>query len=107
ETPQSTKSSVPLADKETLSIQILNGTGIAGQASIIEDLLSQAGFKNFTLGNAQNTDNIEAVVAFGQNVSEKIQQEILEQLGKIFVGVASSTQNEQDYDVIITTGQPK
>ncbi|MBI4033250.1 MAG: LytR C-terminal domain-containing protein, partial [Candidatus Blackburnbacteria bacterium] len=88
ETPQSTESSVPLVDKETLSIQILNGTGIAGQASTVKDQLTQVGFKSFTLGNAQNTANIEAAVAFFQNVPAQIQQEIIAELGKIFVGVA-------------------
>lgn len=92
--------------KEDLKIEILNGTGLAGQAAKVRDQLLKLGYKNFELGNAEGAGATETVVVFSKKVSDEIEAEIVEELKKSFVRVSKQEKSElEEFDILITTGK--
>ena len=93
--------------KEALKIQILNGSGIAGQAQDLADLLSADNFINISLGNSENKQDTSTTVSFKENVAETIRSSLVQQLEAIFEKVQVETLVESDFDIEITTGKLK
>lgn len=91
-------------DKAEISIQILNGTGISGEAGFLQGKLNAAGFKDITATNASSTDNESAIVAFASSVPKTIVVEITKLLQGIYSEVTTSTSVGTTNDVVITTG---
>ncbi len=91
--------------KEELTIQILNGTGTAGQAGAVESLLSEADFDNIEVGNAQDQDTTVTEVLVNAKVTEVVQADLTEILESYFTKVEITQQDDQtDFDIVITTG---
>jgi hypothetical protein len=91
--------------KEELKLQILNGSGVAGQAGFVKEKLEEIGFTNIETGNAVGTGSDETVVAYLDTVSTEVLEELVKELEEIFVEVSKQEAGEVgDYDIIITTG---
>lgn len=102
----STRSAVLSRDK--LRVSVLNGTGIAGQAVKVKDLLSGLGLSEIATDNAQGAYTKETVVIFSPAVADDLQEEITSALAKSFETVSSQKSiASQSADIIITTGKPK
>src|SRR3989344_3619400 len=43
-------------DRASLSVQVLNGSGVSGEAGRMETYLSDLGYENTEIGNADNSD---------------------------------------------------
>ncbi len=54
--PKETATPTPSVAREDVKVKILNGSGIAGKASIIKDSLQKAGYGEILTGNADNFD---------------------------------------------------
>ena len=93
--------------KEDLKIQILNGTGIAGQAQDLADLLKSDGFGDITLSNSPTTDNTQTKVSFKDRVPQIVKDNLTQKLEEIFETVQIETLQESDFDIEITTGKLK
>ena len=93
--------------KDTLEIQILNGTGIAGQAQNLADLLTSDGFSNIALGNSVTTDNTQATAAFKESIPQTVKDNLVQKLEEIFETVQVETLQESDFDIEIVTGKLK
>src|SRR3989344_4360136 len=93
--------------KEDLKIQILNGTGVAGQAQDLADLLKSDGFGDVTLSNSPTTDNTQAKVSFKDRVPQTIRSNLTQKLEEIFETVQVETLMESGFDIKITTGKLK
>ena len=93
--------------KEDLKIQILNGTGVAGQAQDLADLLKSDGFGDVTLSNSPTTDNTQAKVSFKDRVPQIVKDNLTQKLEEIFETVQVETLVESDFDIAITTGELK
>ena len=93
--------------KDAFKIQILNGTGIAGQAQDLADLLKSDGFGDVTLSNSLTTDNTQAKVSFKDRVSRIVKDNLTQKLEEIFETVQVETLQESDFDIEITTGKLK
>jgi hypothetical protein len=92
--------------KEELRLQILNGSGVTGQAGFVKEQLEEIGFTNIETGNAEGSGDTETVVAYLKTVSSEVLEELVEELEGIFVEVSRQEAEEEDeYDIIITTGQ--
>ena len=91
--------------KDALKIQILNGTGIAGQAQDLADLLISDGFGDVTLSNSPTTDNTQAKVSFKDRVPQIVKDNLTQKLEEIFETVQVETLQESDFDIAITTGK--
>lgn len=94
--------------RDQLRVSILNGTGIANQASKIKDLLSGLGLLNIETGNAEGANAVDTVVIFTASVSDSLQQEITDLLKENFDNVATQKNiSTPSADILITTGAPK
>lgn len=91
--------------KEEITMQILNGSGIEGQAAALKDDLEGLGFTNIETGNAIGTLTKDTTVIFSSKVLSDDQDQILTQLEETFESVSSQKETDRaEFDVIITTG---
>lgn len=107
DTPSAT--STPLStlvaiDRDEVTIEILNGTGITGEAKLLSDRLEKLGYSEITAANADTTDNTATTVTFSKDLSQAIQDEIKKELESFYKEVNVKTSTTQKSDVVIITG---
>lgn len=97
---------VVVLNLENITVQILNGSGIPGLASKLEDELVELGFekKNISVGNASSISQ-RTLVIFSTEVSEEIRNTIVAQLNKTFSDMSAKESTDVGYDVVVTTGR--
>jgi len=105
--PESTFSSSQKFDKEKIKIQILNGSGVIGQAASLADSLKNLGYLNFTLGNSQTQDNNETVAIFNSDLPSEMRNGIHQVLQQKFSSVNVKDSQNPEFDISITTGTLK
>ena len=103
-TPTSSPESV---SKEDVGIQILNGTGTAGDASLLESELQGLGYTNIELGNASDQDQETTTATFSSSLPEEIVKEITDVLEDTYEEVDAKTGSTGEFDVKIVTGLRK
>jgi hypothetical protein len=105
ETP-SPSAEVKLSD---YNIQILNGSGIPGEAGSAKDLLSSLDFNKIDTGNADNYDYTDTEVSLKEDISNQVYNEIKDKLDSTYTVVKSdsSVLSTSSYDVIIIVGTKK
>lgn len=96
---------VKKAKKEDLTIKILNGTGIPGQAGTVKEALESGDFTNIETDNADTTDAADTEVALSLKVSREDQQEVKKILEALFKKVVIKEISDSKFDIIITTGK--
>lgn len=87
-------------DKENVSIQILNGTGIAGEATYLQGKLRSLDYTEIEVGNAESQDNETTTVTFSSTLQEEIVDEITEELEKVYNKVTVKTSSSLEDDEI-------
>lgn len=98
----------PTSDRSSAKIEILNGTGISGEAALLKDKLSALGYSDFKLGNSASSDNRKTQVSFSSDVALELRDEIEGKLGEIYQSVeAGRASPTGDVDVQIVTGLRK
>jgi len=91
--------------RQTVRIQILNGSGIEGQAGRIRNQFISNGYKEVELGNADEIKEI-TVIEFAKNVPEEIQNEVISMIEKFLSKPdVFKDQTIENFDIIITTGK--
>lgn len=103
ESPQSESA----VKKEDLTVEILNGTGKSGQASQVKSSLEDIGFSKIETGNASNQGHEETLVDFSQKVPNEIRGEIVSKLEETFAKIKMNIDQNQNFDIIVTTGSEK
>lgn len=92
-------------DKATLKIDILNGSGIAGQAGKLSESLKAIGFQNIQIGNTEATSGATQV-DFKSDVQKDLINQITAELKKSLTNVATKEATlSSDFDVVITTAK--
>jgi len=99
-------------DLKTLSVNVLNGSGITGEAGRVKALLTkEEGFAadKVTTGNDTSSDHKETSVQLKKDTSETVFESIKEMLGETYDVIKSEEALEEDskYDVVITVGAKK
>lgn len=97
----------PTISKTALKAQILNGTGIPGQALKVKDQLEDLGYKDIITGNAKPTSKGETTVQFSSKIPQKLQDELVLRLQEIFASVSTEDTTSTSYDIIVTTGKER
>ncbi len=105
--PTPSPSSTPAADKSTIKIEVLNGTGIAGEAGLLSDALKDLGYTSVTTGNASNQNATETVVMFSPTIDQAVITEITGKLKELYTTVTTDNTKPADSDIEITTGLRK
>lgn len=101
-TPTATPAEV--VDKKSVSIQVLNGTGIVGEAAYLQDRLNSLGYTSVKVGNAAKQDYESTQVTFSSSLSSSVVSEITKELEKIYQKVETKKSSSTSYDVEIITG---
>jgi len=104
EMPTPTVASV---SKDQLQVQILNGTGVPGEASLLQKEIEKLGFKSIDTGNADTKDATKTMVSFSSKVSDDVKTEVLSTLQNMYTSVDTSDTPSAGVDIKITTGPRK
>jgi len=105
-TPTSTPTP-KLINKDEIKIEVLNGTGIGGQAAFLQDKLEGLDYGNIEVGNANTQDNSETEVVFERSVADEVKEEIIEILEELYKEVDVSTSSLDGFDIQIIAGLKK
>ena len=95
----------PSFDKAKLNIKVLNGSGIAGKASQIKDILKKAGYLEILTGNAHNFEYKNTIIQTKKTVSDVYSQlkiEFKDYTSTLKMEILEATATA---DVIIIIGQ--
>lgn len=107
-----TPTSTPVAteiDLTKYNINILNGSGTAGEAGKVEALLEKGGFKVSGTGNAATYDFTKTVIQAKSDVDKNFLAKLSETLGEVYL-VDTKTQNlaaSSKDEVIVIVGSSK
>ena len=94
-----------LSSKQDITIQILNGSGVSGQASQVQALLEQLDYSRIETGNADSQDLTTTKIVYKQNIAETLISEIKTELGKTLAEVETEeTSADIGFNIVITTG---
>ncbi len=103
ETPTPTPEEVA---KEVLKVQILNGSGVSGQAGKLKKAMEELGYKDIETGNAKETETItKTTISFSSKVTKTMQNEMRNTLKETLGDVESETAENGDFDITIVTGK--
>lgn len=95
-------------DKKQIKIKVLNGTGVAGDAGLLSDVLKKLGYNTISTGNADNQSSAaNTEVIFGSSVGNDVVSEITAKLKEIYTNVTTKSSSLSDVDIQITTGSRK
>ena len=104
-TSQLSPTAKPLSDKSVIKIQILNGSGIEGQAGKLGSLLQEVGYENIATGN---TDNLEerTIIVYNKLLSKDVLTEITSAIEDDFPDPTLKEASQAgEFDILITTGR--
>lgn len=101
--PEPTEAPEP-EDKSKLVVEVLNGTGIPGEASFLQAKLEDLGFEDIEAANADDQDETLTTVTFDRKLSPALVDEIKEFLEEIYSGVKVKKASLTSTDIRITTG---
>lgn len=101
--PAATPTSEPIA-REDLTINVLNGTGVAGEASFLQAELRELGYENADAANAETQDETRTTVTYGPGVPDDVKEEINGLLEEMYMDVRALEKELPDYDIEILTG---
>ena len=109
ETPLESPTPTPEAvDKAEVRVQVLNGTGIAGEAGVLSDQLKNLGYTEVKTGNASSQSETDTTVTFSTTLSQDVVTEITEKLNGLYTSVKTNTgSTSSDFDIEIITGLRK
>jgi hypothetical protein len=99
--------SAAMADIANLSVQILNGSGTAGEAARVRDFLQEAGFETFSLGNADSYEYTDTEVQLKEASPSAVFGKIKDALSTYTVVEKDQLPATSDYDVVIFVGKHK
>lgn len=97
-------SSVPQAvSRSEIRVEILNGTGISGEAAVLKGRLIPLGYSDIKTGNATSQNHTKTEVSFSSTAPEDLRNEIVSTLENLYEEVQigpTITQNEIDVRII-------
>lgn len=102
-TPTQAPTPEPL-DREEITIEVLNATGIAKQASFLQEKLEDLGYSQIETGNAGDQEQEETTVSFSDSVPDQVREEILSELENLYTEVTVSSSAPDNTDVLILAG---
>lgn len=111
-TPESTSTPEPSAtatpepiEKSEVRIEVLNGTGVPGEASFLQSALEDAGFEEITAANADSQDETKTTATYSRDLPADVADEITALLEDLYEDVSTRKATiSGDFDVSITTG---
>ena len=100
-------SASPSANLAKYKITVLNGSGIKGEASKVQDLLEKAGFTVSSTGNASSYDFTKTQISVVKDTDPVFIQALVKILSKNYTLADPKTATSQAQSVIVTVGNLK
>ncbi len=104
---------MPTKAKMNVTIEVLNGSGIPGQANKVMKMLEAEGYDidNIKSGNAKTSDHVGTTITSRADLEERV-TDIKKILSPLFPDISDGIQNtnpndDSGYDIVITTGSVK
>lgn len=101
---------IPQVDLSSLKVQILNGSGVAGEAGKAQSYLEKPGFKSFKTGNASSFNFTDTTVALKANTPEEVFTEAQKALSDYYQNVVKADKplpESSEFDIVVTIGKKK
>lgn len=109
--PEATPLSIPDTEVKLsdYSIQVLNGSGLAGEADFVEKILTAEGFDKINVGNADSYNYTDTQVELKENVPVTVFEAIDRALNDQYTVVKSeiTLPDDSGYDIVVTIGEKK
>ena len=87
-------------------VSILNGSGVAGEAGKVEELLKDVRFEDMDTGNADSYDYTDTEIRMKDGTPKAVYTAVKEALSDNYsVSKGDSLNDDADYDVIVMVGQ--
>lgn len=101
----------PKIDKNSVKVQVLNGTGTPGQAGIVVEALKKAGYNpdNTKAANAKDFNNTVTTIT-AKDGFEDIASDVKDALKTVFDEInidPSKLDEKSEFDIIVVTGGKK
>ncbi len=94
------------ADPSEFSIKVLNGSGTAGEAAKVRDILEEADFIVEDIGNADASTYEKTIIKAKKHVSKEYLDLLREEIGKLYLLDENETLEEsEDTDVVVIIGR--
>lgn len=105
ETPSPTPTGEGTVERQDISIQVLNGSGIAGEAGKVADFLKEKGYTEVTTGNADTYDFTDVTIRAGAE-NKKLAEQIKADLASDYTVVKVETADiKEAVDVVVIIGK--
>lgn len=106
-TPSPTPSAAPV-DRSKIKVEVLNGTGTAGDAGLVKGILEDLEITEITVGNADEQEETETTVTYSDKLDMALIDEIVAELEKTFDSVKTRKGTiAGDFEIRIVTGDKK
>lgn len=111
--PQETAVPTPTevaVDLSKYKVQVLNGSGVSGEAGKAQGYLEGVGFKDLKTGNASSFGATSTQVAFKKDIPDEVFTKVKGALDAYYVDVTKSDKpldDKSQYDIVITVGKKK
>ncbi len=93
------------ADLTAFEVQVLNGSGVAGEAGRLQKALEDAGFTVSGTGNADNSDYTETIIQAKADVDEAFLKALAKELSKTYtVGDNEELDEDDENNVVVIIG---
>lgn len=102
-----TPSAEPTLSLDNYKISLLNGSGIVGEANKVKALLTSAGFKNITTGNAQSYSFTVTEISTKESVPQAVVAKIQSSLTGYKSANSETLSASDTYDIQIVIGKSK
>ncbi|MGD8744352.1 MAG: LytR C-terminal domain-containing protein [Candidatus Woesebacteria bacterium] len=91
------------------SVQVLNGSGVPGEAGNVAEILEETGFEGIDTGNADSYDYVETQVQMKEGVPDSVYETIKESLEDNYIIEQSdeTLSEDSDFDIIVLVGSEK
>jgi len=94
-------------DKSEYSVEVLNGTGVAGEASYLQGILEDLGYEDVSAANAESQDETRTTVTYDLELPKAVSDELTAKLEEVYNEVRVKKATLDKVDIRITTGPRK
>lgn len=96
------------ADKSKLTVEVLNGTGVPGEAAYLQGQLKNLGYEDIKTANASSQSETLTTITFAKSVPDSVQDELEAKMKTIYTEVKVTTSSTlSGIDIRILTGPRK
>ena len=110
-TPTKTQPTAVASEEAKLDkypIKVLNGSGIAGEASQLQEILVEGGFDVSETGNAENYDYTDTVIQAKKSIEKTFLEKVNTLIGKSYsLGKTEELSASDSSDVVVIVGSKK